>query len=86
MVSLLVTTSLVLMVLALLLNGIRLVLGPSDFDRLLAAETVALGLIGLLLLQANGLEDRFYVDAGLLGDLEMQLETVDANGGGDPCC
>ena len=65
MVSLLVTTSLVLMVLALLLNGIRLVLGPSDFDRLLAAETVALGLIGLLLLQANGLEDRFYVDAGL---------------------
>ena len=50
---------------ALLLNGIRLVRGPSDFDRLLAAETVALGLVGLLMLTAGDVKDRFYIDAAL---------------------
>jgi len=58
-------TSLLLIVFALLLNGIRLVRGPSDFDRLLAAETVALGLVGLLMLRAGEVDDRFYVDAAL---------------------
>jgi multicomponent Na+:H+ antiporter subunit F len=50
---------------ALLLTGVRLVRGPSDFDRLLAAETIALGLVGLLMLQAGEADDRFYVDAAL---------------------
>ena len=50
---------------AILLNGVRLVRGPSDFDRLLAAETVALGLVGLLMLTAGDAEDRFYIDAAL---------------------
>ena len=58
-------TSLLLIVFALLLNGIRLVRGPIDFDRLLAAETVALGLVGLLMLRAGEVDDRFYVDAAL---------------------
>ena len=51
--------------LALLLTLVRLVRGPSDFDRLLAAETMALGLVGLLMLRANEVADRFYVDAAL---------------------
>ena len=59
LLSLLVVTA------ALLLNGIRLVRGPSDFDRLLAAETVALGLVGLLMLTAGDVRDRFYIDAAL---------------------
>lgn len=59
LVSVLVVTA------ALLLNGVRLVRGPSDFDRLLAAETVALGLVGLLMLTAGDVEDRFYIDAAL---------------------
>ena len=50
---------------AVLLTGIRLIRGGSDFDRLLAAETIALGLIGLLMLQADRVDDRFYVDAAL---------------------
>ena len=53
------------MVLALVLVLVRLVRGPSDFDRLLAAETLALGLVGLLMLRASTAEDRFYVDAAL---------------------
>ena len=57
--------SLVTMVLALLLILVRLVRGPSDFDRLLAAETLALGLVGLLMLGASTSDDRFYVDAAL---------------------
>ncbi len=58
-------TSLLLIVGALLLNGIRLVRGPSDFDRLLAAETVVLGLVGLLMVGGGEVDDRFYVDAAL---------------------
>ena len=57
--------SLLIVALALLLNGVRLIRGPSDFDRLLAAETIALGLVGLLMLQAGKADDRFYVDAAL---------------------
>jgi multisubunit Na+/H+ antiporter MnhF subunit len=57
--------SLLIVALALLLNGVRLIRGPSDFDRLLAAETIALGLVGLLMLQAGQADDRFYVDAAL---------------------
>lgn len=53
------------LVLAMALTFIRLVRGPSDFDRLLAAETVALGLIGFLMLRSNESADRFYVDAAL---------------------
>ena len=63
--SLLGMLSLVTMLLALVLILVRLVRGPSDFDRLLAAETMALGLIGLLMLGAAASEDRFYVDAAL---------------------
>lgn len=58
-------TSLVLLVVALLLNGIRLLRGPSDFDRLLAAETVALGVVGLLMLRTGDADAGFYVDAAL---------------------
>ena len=50
---------------ALALTLVRLVRGPSDFDRLLAAETLALGLVGLLMLRASEADDRFYVDAAL---------------------
>jgi len=57
--------SFLIMAVALLLNGIRLLRGPSDFDRLLAAETVALGLVGLLMLRAGEADDGFYVDAAL---------------------
>ncbi len=57
--------SLASMALALVLTLVRLVRGPSDFDRLLAAETMALGLIGLLMLRASEADDRFYVDAAL---------------------
>jgi multisubunit Na+/H+ antiporter MnhF subunit len=58
-------TALVLMGVALLLTGVRLVRGPSDFDRLLAAETLGLGLVGLLMLRAGEIDDTFYVDAAL---------------------
>ena len=63
--SVLATLSLLIMMLALTLTVVRLVRGPSDFDRLLAAETLALGLVGLLRLQGSTAEDRFYVDAAL---------------------
>ena len=56
--------SLATLMLALLLILVRLVRGPSDFDRLLAAETLALGLVGLLMVRASAV-DRFYVDAAL---------------------
>ena len=59
------TLSLTLIVAALVLTLIRLMRGPSSFDRLLAGETVALGVIGLLLVQAGISEARLYVDVAL---------------------
>jgi multisubunit Na+/H+ antiporter MnhF subunit len=50
---------------ALVLTLIRLVRGPSGFDRLLAGETIALGLVGFLLVQAGATQARLYVDAAL---------------------
>lgn len=61
----LASASLLLMIVAVLLTGVRLVRGPSDFDRLLAAETVSLGLVGLMMLLVNQADGRFYVDAAL---------------------
>ena len=55
----------VMIVAAIILTLIRLARGPSAFDRLLAGETMALGLVGLLLLQAGAAEARLYVDAAL---------------------
>jgi len=63
--SALALTSLLVVIVSVLLIGIRLIRGPSDFDRLLAAETLALGLVGLLMLRAGEADDRFYVDAAL---------------------
>ena len=54
-----------LIVTALILALIRLVKGPGSFDRLLAAETIALGVVGLLLVQAGLAEARLYVDVAL---------------------
>ena len=50
---------------ALRLTGVRLIRGPSNFDRLLAAETIALGLVGVLMLRAGAADERFYLDAAL---------------------
>jgi multisubunit Na+/H+ antiporter MnhF subunit len=58
-------SSQILVFIALVLTLVRLVRGPSGFDRLLAAETIALGLVGLLLVQGGGEEARLYVDAAL---------------------
>ena len=55
----------ILLLLALALTLFRLVRGPSPFDRLLAGETLALGLVGLLIVQAGVTEARLYVDAAL---------------------
>jgi multisubunit Na+/H+ antiporter MnhF subunit len=58
-------SSQIVMLVALALTLVRLVRGPSSFDRLLAGETIALGLVGLLLVQGEGTEARLYVDAAL---------------------
>ena len=65
MTDLLFLVSQIVVAAALLLTLLRLFRGPSGFDRLLAIETVALGLIGLLVLQAGEGEARLYVDAAL---------------------
>lgn len=39
--------------------------GPSVFDRVAALETLALGVVGYLLLQARDTDARLYLDAAL---------------------
>ena len=65
MIELVNSVSQALIVAALLLTLVRLVRGPSSFDRLLAGETIALGLVGLLLFQAGAADARLYVDVAL---------------------
>ena len=65
MIELVNDLSRVMIVVAIVLTLVRLLRGPSAFDRLLAGETVALGLVGLLLVQASAAEARLYVDAAL---------------------
>ena len=65
MIDLVNDVSRVMIVAAIVLTLFRLARGPSAFDRLLAGETVALGLVGLLLVQAGAAEARLYVDAAL---------------------
>ena len=65
MIELVHTFSLAMIVAALVLTLVRLVRGPSSFDRLLAGETIALGLVGLVLVQAGAGEARLYVDVAL---------------------
>lgn len=65
MTAILGLASTLILCLALALVLIRLFRGPTGFDRLLAAETLALGLIGLLMLRSQGEDVRFYTDAAL---------------------
>ena len=65
MIEVMLTASRVMIATALAMTLIRLVRGPSGFDRLLAGETVALGVIGLLLVQPDAFETRLYIDAAL---------------------
>ena len=65
MIELVHGLSLAMIVAALVLTLVRLVRGPSSFDRLLAGETIALGLVGLVLVQAGAGEARLYVDVAL---------------------
>ena len=65
MIELIHNLSLAMIVAALVLTLVRLVRGPSSFDRLLAGETVALGLVGIVLVQAGAGEARLYVDVAL---------------------
>lgn len=65
MIALLELFSQAMIGIALILTLIALVRGPSGFDRLLAGETFALGLVGWLLVQAGSSEARLYIDAAL---------------------
>lgn len=65
MIELVYDLSVALIALAALTAAVRAVKGPSVFDRVLAVETVALGIIGLLLLQGNAPDRQFYIDAAL---------------------
>ncbi len=65
MVAMIGYASFALIGVALLLCLARLLKGPSGPDRLLAAETLSLGLVGLLVLQTGAREAGLYVDSAL---------------------
>jgi len=64
-VEILYLASHVLLLVSALVILARAVRGPSIFDRLLALETLALGVVGYLLLQANARDARLYLDAAM---------------------
>jgi multicomponent K+:H+ antiporter subunit F len=54
-----------MVILATVLILYRLSLGPSVFDRVVAVETIGIGVVGYLLLESNATTGRLYTDAAL---------------------
>ena len=65
MIEAIYTTSLVLLAISALLVLVRAWRGPTAFDRALALDTLALIVVGTLLLQAYLPAGRLYTDAAL---------------------
>ena len=64
-VGVLYQASQIMLVAAVVLILYRFSLGPSVFDRVVAAEAIGLGVVGYLLLESNATVGRFYTDAAL---------------------
>ena len=65
MTEVLYDVSQILLALSCVLVLARLWRGPSVFDRVLATDTIALAVVGYLLLAAEGPVGRYFTDAAL---------------------
>jgi len=65
LIDLLYVSSKLVLALAAFLVLLRAWRAPSIFDRVLAVDTLALAVVGYLLLEAYGPMGRFYTDAAL---------------------
>lgn len=66
MLTIAVRVSILLITIALLLNGVRLVRGPSAVDRVLALDTFYINSIALLVLLGVARGSSLYFEAALL--------------------
>ncbi len=64
-VGLLYQASQIMLIVATVLILYRFSRGPSVFDRVVAIETIALAVVGYLLLESNATAGRLYTDAAL---------------------
>ncbi len=64
-IGLLYQSSQIMFFAAIVLILYRFSVGPSVFDRLVAFETLGLGVVGYLLLESNASASRLYTDAAL---------------------
>ena len=64
-IGLLYQSSQIMFFAAIVLILYRFSVGPSVFDRLVAFETLGLGVVGYLLLESNATAGRLYTDAAL---------------------
>jgi multisubunit Na+/H+ antiporter MnhF subunit len=64
-IAILYQGSQIMFIVAIVLLLCRFSLGPSVFDRLVAFETIGLGVVGYLLLESNASAGRLYTDAAL---------------------
>ncbi|MEE9579240.1 MAG: monovalent cation/H+ antiporter complex subunit F [Gemmatimonadota bacterium] len=55
----------IMLIVATVLILYRFSRGPSVFDRVVAVETIALAVVGYLLLESNATAGRLYTDAAL---------------------
>ncbi|MEH6354713.1 MAG: K+/H+ antiporter subunit F [Marinobacter sp.] len=66
MIAIVLKISIVLVVIAALLNVYRLIVGPNAPDRVLAIDTLAINAIALIILLGITLNTRMYLEAALL--------------------
>lgn len=52
--------------LASVLNGYRIIIGPSLPDRIAALDTLSINAVGLILLSCISLQSRLYIDVAIL--------------------
>jgi len=64
-IAILYQASQLMLIIAVVLILFRFSRGPSVYDRVVAFETIGLGLVGYLLLESNATTARLYTDAAL---------------------
>ena len=66
MIAIVLKISIVMVVIAVLLNVYRLIVGPNAPDRVLAMDTLSINAIALIILLGITLNTRMYLEAALL--------------------
>jgi multisubunit Na+/H+ antiporter MnhF subunit len=76
MIEVVTSIGVVILALCIIMAAYRVIAGPSQPDRVIALDTIAINIVGLILILEIQLGSRAYVDAALVIALLSFLGTV----------